>query len=1220
MDAIYLTPSAISYLTQSILSLAITGYFLYWSRAIPQRNRQPHLFLIMGFFATITGFSLLLFAEASLPRGDDFYAIYPQTAVLGVGLVLLLQFAYRFPALSPRQKGESYLVLGLSAAYTLWELLFALHRFRLLRLGQVIFRPEWADFPLALAFLWAPVVFARQTIRISGETAGAKAPALHDLWRPQGRGARTTRALALVYLLPFAMSLTNLLATFYIVSRTTYHINLSLGILIALASFAVVYLDYRPEATSFVVKLAGVTLLALLAVLGTVGWAIAPRYAASYRPTLPDRNTLRFTPNARGGYDVTSQPFSFEADLGENLELTESNQRWETRLDFTFPFYGKNYHELYISGDGSISIGQSLRHTYMHYHQGGDAPVILPLFMDLNPEAAPGGVFARQDGERLILTWNRMPSFYKPQAIFTFQVVLYRDGVFDITYNELSNALTYLPNQEVCQTPWLIGAAPGGLDTWPQRADFATLPLQGDARGLIQDYQMEFRSYLHQFCAPLAYLIIGASLLVMVGFPILIYTNLVRPLNTLLAGVKQMNTGRYDVQIAAQYPDEIGFLTQSFNVMAAELHTLIHSLERRVTERTQALQESEARMRQITGAMRQAVWLRNAETFELLYVNPAYEDIWGRTCESLMADPRSFLQAIHPEDRERIWEKIQTEPRDAFFNQEYRILQPNGVVRWIWDRNFPIKNEAGTIYRTLTVVEDITERKQMADVLRRAKEAAEAANRAKSAFLAAMSHELRTPLNAILGFSELMAHDANLTADQHQNLAIIERSGDHLLALINDILTFSKIEAGRMELQPEMLHLHQMLTELGEMFSLRARQQGLTLAFDITPDVPQYIYADQQKLKQVLMNLLSNAVKFTPKGGITMSVEKRESLTGRSAPPEDMSPAAPPTPATVWLHFEIKDTGVGIASEEMDKVFEAFVQTGSGQHSQQGTGLGLPISREYVRLMGGDLTVQSEVGAGSVFSFDIQAEIIEAMLTDTHSTYQMVGLKPGQPTYRILIAEDDEASRVLLVKFLAPLGFEVEEARNGAEAVARWEAWQPHLIFMDMRMPVMSGRQATQAIKSRFPNPQPGISAADPAKIQTRIIALTASAFEEERESFLAAGCDDFVRKPFREATIIEILTRHLGVRFVYAPPNGNQLPVIEPQSQPLNPEKLGAQLTRIASRWKTSMRRATVEGDLKQMEALVSEIREQAPELAGQLTRLLYNFEHDEILKLLQT
>ncbi len=579
-------------------------------------------------------------------------------------------------------------------------------------------------------------------------------------------------------------------------------------------------------------------------------------------------------------------------------------------------------------------------------------------------------------------------------------------------------------------------------------------------------------------------------------------------------------------------------------------------------------------------------------------LNQAWEKALGYSLADM--EGHRFLDFVHPDDKPATLAavgELAAGQEVARFVNRYRCKDDS--YRWIEWRSTSYGN---LIY---AAARDITEHIQAEGALRQAKEAAEAAqraaeaaNRAKSAFLSNISHELRTPLNAVMGFSELMGNDPNLTPQQKENLDIIGRSGEHLLALINAVLDLSKIEAGRSELQPEVFDLHEMLLGLGEMFSLQARQKGLTLVFDFAPDVPQYIYADQQKLRQILINLLSNAVKFTEKGGIMMKVESRE------APPQ--------SPPAIQLHFEIKDTGIGIAPEEMDKVFEAFVQTGSGQRSQQGTGLGLPISREYVRLMGGDLTVQSGTGVGSIFSFDIHTEIIKAMLTNAHPTYQMVGLKPGQPTYRILIAEDDEASRVLLVKFLVPLGFEVEEARNGAEAVTRWEAWQPHLIFMDMRMPVMDGRQATQAIKSKIANQH--------SKINTVIVALTASAFEGEQANFLNAGCDDFVRKPFREATLIEILTRHLKVHFVYAPMNGHKTSASETQNEPPNGKKIKTQLIMLNPQWTATMQKATVEGDLKQMEALMGEIREQAPELAGQLTRLLYNFEHEEILKLLKT
>lgn len=1223
MAGIYLTPSAISYLTQTILALTITGYFFYRAVQAPQHRREAYQVLLLGFFAAITGFSILLLVEAVLPRGYDFYAIFPQTTVVGIGLVMLLQFAYRFPALSPRHKWEARIALGLSCAYVLWEFVFTLHRFRLLGMGQAIYRPGPADIPMALAFLWVPLVFFRQTMRLSIEynnkNDGHKpALPLRYLWRPYGRDARVTRALALIYLIPFILSLSNLLASYYIVSRAFYHASLSLGILVALTAFAAVYLDYHPETTSFVVKLVGVTLMVLLAALGTVGWVIAPRYAASYRPVLPDQRTLRFTPNGRGGYDVTDHPFSFESDLGNDLHLTEGADRWGVNLNFAFafPFYGQTYHELYISGDGIISLDENIRYSYMNYHYGGGIPVILPLFLDLNPEGAPGGVFARQDEERLILTWHQVPSFYDAKALYTFQVILNRSGVFDITYKELPDQPVYQPNQDAGITPWMAGALPAGLETWPVYAEFSALPIEGDARGLIQDYQLEYRRYLHDFLEPLAYLIIGVSLLVIVGFPALSYANLVRPLNALLVGVKRVNAGYYDEALPVQYPDEIGFLTQSFNTLSAELGALIDGLETRVEERTQALSDSEARMRQITNAMRQAVWLRDIHTLEVLYVNPAYETITGYTCESLITDPVSLFQVIHPEDNDRTMTAIRKGYEGSIFDEEYRIIRADGEVRWVWDRTYPIKNEAGEVYRVLAVVEDITERKQMAEALQQAKEAAEearlaaeAANRAKSAFLAAMSHELRTPLTAILGFAELVSHDASLTARQRENVEIIHRSGEHLLGLINDILDLSKIEAGRVELQPEVLNLHEMLLGLGEMFSLRAAQKGLTVVFDLAADVPAVIHADAGKLRQILINLLGNAIKFTSKGGITLKIAPKTTPQGS----DDHAGAG------LWLHFEIIDTGIGIAPDELDAIFEPFMQTESGRQTHQGTGLGLPISREYVHLMGGTLTVQSEIGKGSCFAFDIQATSptqteIEMLATATAKRH-VIGIESPQTApeggaYRILIADDASATRQLLIQLLTPLGFEVQTANNGHECLDIWATWQPHLIFLDIGMPDLDGHKVVRHIRAQ--------RRADrhPTGHEPIIIALTASALEDERETILAEGGNDFIKKPFRETAIFEALSRHLGLRFIYAsdiaaaealPEKEPPVAVLVAQAQCLPPE------------WRTAMHQAALVGDITRLNDLVAQAPGEALLLAEQLNHYIYNFEYHKILRIMQ-
>ncbi len=339
---------------------------------------------------------------------------------------------------------------------------------------------------------------------------------------------------------------------------------------------------------------------------------------------------------------------------------------------------------------------------------------------------------------------------------------------------------------------------------------------------------------------------------------------------------------------------------------------------------------------------------------------------------------------------------------------------------------------------------ELTERRRIEAELQQAKEAAEAASQAKGAFLANMSHELRTPLNAILGFTQLLARDDNLTLDQRDNLATIQRSGQHLLTLINDVLDMSKIEAGRMALRPENFDLRHMLNDLEEMFRLRATNKHLMLDFDLTSDLPRYLYADEGKLRQVIINLLGNAVKFTVAGGVAL----------RAAYHTDR------------LSIEVEDSGPGLTAEELTLIFRPFVQVASSQTAHEGTGLGLSISYEFVRLMGGELRVSSVPDHGSVFSFDIPVTLSPADSVPTiPEARRVIGLEPNQPKYRLLIVDDRDTSRRLLVKLLAPLGFDVREAIDGREALAVWADWQPHLIWMDMRMPVMDGHEATRHIK-----------------------------------------------------------------------------------------------------------------------------------------------------------
>ncbi len=385
-----------------------------------------------------------------------------------------------------------------------------------------------------------------------------------------------------------------------------------------------------------------------------------------------------------------------------------------------------------------------------------------------------------------------------------------------------------------------------------------------------------------------------------------------------------------------------------------------------------------------------------------------------------------------------------------------------------------------------------------------AKEAAEAASMAKSTFLANMSHELRTPLNAILGFSQLLEHDPSCTPEQKKKISIINRSGSHLLGLLNDVLDLSKIDAGRARITSENFDLHRMLGTIRDMVMSQISEKKLLFQIHVVDDTPQYVRTDPGKLRQIIINLLNNAIKYTSRGSISLIV--CSACAGR-------------------LTFQVTDTGCGIASEDKDKIFNPFEQAAGSDIIVQGTGLGLAISKRYARLLGGDIHVDSIPGMGSTFTFDICYQEPEADMPQAGSKpCRIDGLEPGQPDFRILIVEDIEENRLLLRQYLEILGFStIAEAFHGRQAVELAENFKPDLIYMDIRMPVMGGLEATRAIR-QLPGPVNRVP----------IIALTAHAFEDERQEILLSGCNDLVSKPFREEEIVEVMERFLHVRFLH--------------------------------------------------------------------------------------
>jgi two-component system sensor histidine kinase/response regulator len=485
--------------------------------------------------------------------------------------------------------------------------------------------------------------------------------------------------------------------------------------------------------------------------------------------------------------------------------------------------------------------------------------------------------------------------------------------------------------------------------------------------------------------------------------------------------------------------------------------------------------------------------------------------------------------------------------------------------------------------------------------------AADAANRAKSEFLANMSHELRTPLNAILGFTQVMSHESSLSTEHQQNLAIINRAGEHLLNLINDILEMSKIEAGRTTLNVSSFDLFRLLSSLEEMLRFRAASKNLQLIFEYPANLPEYVQTDESKLLQVLLNLLGNAIKFTQTGSVILRVRLGDGEQGEQNLPHPLH-----------LCFEVLDTGLGIASEEIDMLFEAFRQTETGRKSQQGTGLGLAISRKYVQLMGGDITATSTFGEGSRFAFHIQISLGAASEIQTYQNQgYVIGLAPDQPEYRILVVDDARDSRTLLVKLLTSVGFVVREASNGQEAIAQWLEWHPHLIFMDMRMPVMDGYEATKVIKAQEMGHQNNSPSSMP-HLNTIIIALTANVFEEQREAMIKAGCDDLINKPFREEILLEKLSKYLGLRYLYQQENHQIANTSKTTTeQILTSSDLLSLLSPMPPEWITDIYRAAAQCSDDLILQLVAQIPAEHTLLIQCFTDLAHNFQFEKIMEI---
>ena len=531
------------------------------------------------------------------------------------------------------------------------------------------------------------------------------------------------------------------------------------------------------------------------------------------------------------------------------------------------------------------------------------------------------------------------------------------------------------------------------------------------------------------------------------------------------------------------------------------------------------LRKSEERLQLALEGSELGLWDWNIAN-NSIYLSPQWKKMLGYE-ENEIEDSVSFWERLlHPEDLPRAWDSVgaHLDGETPIYAEEFRMRTRSG--EWIWTAHYGkvvSRDEQGQPLRMVGTHKNITKRKQAEAELLQAKEKAEVANQAKSQFLANMSHELRTPLNGILGYAQILQHSPHLSTEELKGIDIINRSGKHLLNLINDVLDLAKIEAGKMELACKTFHLLTFLQEIVGICRIRAERKDLLFCFQSTSELPKYVWGDEKRLRQILVNLLGNAIKFSHWGTVKFTVE----ILQEQESTQSISLGCCVQEKRIKIRFQVADSGIGISPEQVEKIFLPFEQLGEASQRAQGTGLGLTISQKLLKEMGSSLQVKSQPNVGSTFWFDLELPKVKGNLGNTIiPPKKIVGYK-GKAR-KVLIVDDHWENRQIFTHLLTPLGFEIKEATNGKEGLDKAINFRPDLVITDLIMPEMNGWQFLQNLRE------------SPSLHSVVAIASSTRVFEENRQQCLQAGADDFLPKPVELESMLEMFRVHLRLEWIY--------------------------------------------------------------------------------------